>query len=373
MNRCAYCGKENPNSAGQCGGCGTNLPPLPKDTPGESSERTVFMTTDQVAELFPRAGEFTRPDWAGIRDLIRLLGENLSEPECRETWANVAMTWATRLAEDFGGNYRAVESPNFICLSELEAPDVRRVLRFAEHAESSIRTYLGYVAWQGDYKHLVILLTEQDDYDHYVAQFYTEGSYAATLGLQINAGYPHLVVHFVAWHEGLTTLVHELAHACVSHLPLPRWLDEGVAQALAKKVGDVPPPARLTDAQAIWSIQSGWTPPLMSGELAERHHEFWNEENIQGFWAGTSFFEPGESNELSYSLAEVLVNLIAQDYGEWLEFLTQAQWDDAGQTAALDCFGTGLGEIAGAFLGEGEWRPVRKELVAHWQKAGWEK
>src|SRR5213594_12600 len=31
--------------------------------------------------------------------------------------------------------------------------------------------------------------------------------------------------------------------------------------------------------------------------------------NIQTFWAGTSFFVPGDSNELSYSLAEVFLNV----------------------------------------------------------------
>ena len=305
------------------------------------------MTADQIAEFFPRQGEFTRPDWSAIRDLLGILGEGLSDSEHKEAWTDAAMTWARRLAHDFGGDYLATESLKFICVSELEISDVRRVLRFAEHAEVCSRKFLGDVAWQGHYKHVLILLPEQDDYDHYIAQFYPDGSYAASLGVQINAGYPHIVVHFVEWHEALTTLVHELAHACVSHLPLPNWLNEGVALTLEKKIGDVPPPERLANAQAVWSIQSGWTPPLMWSELAERHHGFWNEENIQGFWAGTSFFEPGTPNELSYSLAEVLVDLIAQDGDHWLEFLTRAQWTDAGQTAALDCFGKGLEEIAG--------------------------
>jgi hypothetical protein len=408
MKRCTYCGKENPDSAGQCGGCGTDLPSteavasdvtapaeppykpfmtedrLAQFLPREDESWTEvarnaptsskpFMTAEQVAEFFPRENGFTRPDWEGINALLKLQGGVSTSAEWQEANTDAVMTWATRLAEDFGGGYRATQSPNFICVSELETPDLRRVLRFAEHAEGSIRKFLGEVAWRGHYKHLLILLTEQDDYDHYIAQFYPEGVHAASLGQHINHGYPHIVVHFIDWHEALITLTHELAHGSVNHLDLPLWLDEGVAQTLAKQVGDVPPPASLTDAQAIWSIQSNWTPPLIWGELAERHHEFWNEENIQSFWAGTLFHDPGDPNELSYSLAEVLVNLIAQDYGHWLEFLTRAEWDDAGQTAALDCFGKGLGEIAGTFLGPGEWRPVRQELVRFWKQAGWEK
>jgi hypothetical protein len=47
--------------------------------------------------------------------------------------------------------------------------------------------------------------------------------------------------------------------------------------------------------------------------------------------------------------------------------------EDAGQTAALEILGADLGEIAGTFLGEGNWRPQRKALIACWETAKWEK
>ena len=112
-----------------------------------------------------------------------------------------------------------------------------------------------------------------------------------------------------------------------------------------------------------------WVPPLMWEELAGRHHAFWNEENIQSFWAGTSFEENQESQELSYSLAEVLVHLPGENREAFLEFVSRAQFDDAGLTAALDCRGVCLGERAGTFLGEGNWRPVRKAKVDRWNAA----
>lgn len=93
----------------------------------------------------------------------------------------------------------------------------------------------------------------------------------------------------------------------------------------------------------------------------------WNEANIQGFWAGTSFREPGDSNELSYSLAEIAINLIAERGGNWGAFVQQANGADAGQTAAIECLGTDLGDVMATFLGPGNWRPRRKAMVTQWE------
>lgn len=114
--------------------------------------------------------------------------------------------------------------------------------------------------------------------------------------------------------------------------------------------------------------------PVMWDELAERHFAFWSEDNIQSFWAGTSFYIPGDSNELSYSLAQVFVKLLTErrDAAAFRAFLETARHDDAGQTAAMDILGSDLGEIAATFLGEGNWRPQRKAMKSCWETAGWE-
>jgi hypothetical protein len=330
----------------------------------------MLITARQLQPFFEHEGAFTRPDWNAISVLIE---KEIPAHDRAQAWNDAAALWAEALARDLGGDYRVMQSRHFICVSDRDARNAQWMMRFAEHSESRIRGLLRDLAWNGTGKHMLLVLSEEDDYDTYASQFYDDGVYATSIGLQIRTGYPHILVHFIEMREALETLAHELSHACVAHLPLPRWLDEGIAVSLQKIIGDVPPSEGMTDAQAVWSMQSGWTPPVLWGELAERHHEFWNETNIQSFWAGTSFFVAGDTSELSYSLAEILVHLIAQDYGNWLDFLGRAHSGDAGQTAALECLGAGLGEIAGTFLGEGEWRPVRKELVAQWREAGWEK
>jgi hypothetical protein len=107
-----------------------------------------------------------------------------------------------------------------------------------------------------------------------------------------------------------------------------------------------------------------------SGSLAdhdfEKHRAFWNEQNIQEFWAGTSWRIAGDPNKLSYSLAEIILHLLSERPGDWRAFLEQADWRDAGQTAALECLDTDLGNVIGTFLGPGDWRPRRKAMVTIW-------
>ena len=143
-------------------------------------------------------------------------------------------------------------------------------------------------------------------------------------------------------------LAHELTHNSVVHLRLPLWLNEGLAVLFQ-------------------STASEWHRDILEGDLRDRHVAFWNPDNIQRFWSGVSFGEPGESVELSYSLAEILVRLLLDQPGEFGAFVQHAKWDDAGQTAALDCLGRDLGQVAGTFLGEGNWRPQRKKMVECWE------
>jgi hypothetical protein len=364
--RCGYCGRENNSSVGSCSGCGTELQ-VPAVSSSTESVRSV-LSSDAFLPFFDRTGDFTKVDWNSLDQFIEQEVALFDKPQAGR---DAVAAWAGHLAEELGGGYAAVRSRQFVCISEMVDEEASRALRFAERAQSLIGDMLGEIAWGESPTPLLVLISETDDYDAYISQFFPDGTHTTSVGVQIRTGYPQIVVNFNSWHDGLTTLAHEMSHACVSHLPLPAWLDEGVAQTIQTKIGDVPPPDSWSQPEAIWSIQSQWTPPVLTAEMAERHHAFWDEETLQGFWAGTTFHEPGDASELSYSLALVLINLIAQDYGNWLEFLSRAQHADAGQTAALECFDTGLGEIVGAFLGEGEWRPVRKKMVEHWSAAGW--
>jgi hypothetical protein len=221
----------------------------------------------------------------------------------------------------------------------------------------------------------VLIFSEQDDYYQYLSHFGSEGEQAASGGVCIHTGCTHIAL---PWHdelEAINTITHELTHDCLAHLPLPLWLNEGIAVTLQKAIAPATRPPWQSEQDSLLSASIDWRSPIMWDELAERHFTHWNETNIQSFWAGTSFFEPGDPNELSYSLAEVFVKLLSERGGpaELQAFLEAANSEDAGQTAAHDILNTDLGDIAGTFLGSGDWRPQRAAMVRCWEQAGWHK
>jgi hypothetical protein len=90
--------------------------------------------------------------------------------------------------------------------------------------------------------------------------------------------------------------------------------------------------------------------------LVQRHKTCWKSEGLQVFWTGDSF--DGALEELSYHLAEVFArNILAAHRGSFIEFLSRAEWRDAGDAAAREVLGCNLGEIAAQFLGPGNWSP----------------
>jgi len=149
-------------------------------------------------------------------------------------------------------------------------------------------------------------------------------------------------------------LTHELVHNCVAHLRLPLWLNEGLAVIFARSVAE-------------------WSVPILEGDLRERQLEFWNSQNIQEFWSGVSFQQAGDSNELSYGLAEIVVNLLLsaskEQHKDFATFVGKADWKDGGQMAALEILGSDLGKTMGTFLGEGSWRPNEKVMAECWEAA----
>ncbi|HYG22975.1 MAG TPA: hypothetical protein VEH04_09350 [Verrucomicrobiae bacterium] len=167
-------------------------------------------------------------------------------------------------------------------------------------------------------------------------------------GCLLAGGYFHIAIQHHP-DDLRSVLAHELTHDCVAFLPLPLWINEGLAQRVDRSVG-------LT------------AEPLIDFDLKERHLAFWNETNIQQFWAGVSFSSVGDAQQLSYSLAEILLTLAEEQSGDHASFLRNAHYDDAGQTAAFDHLGVDLADLASTFLGPGEWRPNRKAIADAWEQ-----
>lgn len=353
MKACGYCGRDHDDAAALCHECGTEFPPKPTVVPVPEPEELIpasqFVELSRLEGAFDFQDGFSRPDWKLIGDAIQSLE---GADDRREAWREVALQWLEKLRGELGGSYHLTASRRCALLSALDKPAARRLLDFCETAAAAIHETLREVAWESfDGLRVIIAFAEEDDYYQYVSGFCSEGEHPTSGGVHIRRGYPHVALPFETELHSGQTIVHELTHHCLSHLPIPVWLNEGVAQHLQKIIVG----ARLA-----------------CDDLAERHFGFWNQDRIQGFWAGTSFHEPGDSVELSYNLAEILGHFLIEKEGDFLAFIRSAHADDAGQTAAWDCLGCCLGETVGTFLGPGDWRPQRKAIKACWKAAHWE-
>ncbi len=365
MKKCTWCGKEYPNDAVQCAIDGSALegdepspgafPPLATEPAHEPAAEKVGLSfqprvldLENVPGAFVKAEGFFRPDWDKIRQAI---AHNVPTENRDVAWTEAAIQWTERLRSDLGGKYRVRRSRRFILLAELDSSGADELLRFAEEMLDTIQAALGEAAWRaGLGPHVILLFTDDDDYYQYVAYFSREGVHPVSSGCLIHSGYVHIAMPCLDGRHIRWALTHELTHNCVVHLQLPLWLNEGLAVTFARTA-------------------AAWHSPILDHELRDRHLAFWTPDEIQKFWSGVSFQEPGDSNELSYSLAEILVKLLMTDPRQFGAFVQNASWVDAGQTAALDCLSRDLGEAVGTFLGQGNWRPNRKAMVESWDAA----
>jgi hypothetical protein len=275
--------------------------------------------------------------------------QNVPKEEMVAAWEYLAFRWLKELQRDWGGDCRIYTSRCFYCLSDVGGATTRILLDYAESTVETIRNGLGRTAWSGFHgKHVLLLFADPDDYFAYISHYHAEGTHMLSAGIFVRRGYAHIALPYGDTLSAQHTLAHELAHNLVCHLPIPLWLNEGLAVTIEK---------RMTRR-----------PFVMDRELAERHRNHWNETNIQSFWAGRTYDEPGDGSQLSYSLGEILVALLSEQGPAFAEFVRAADWRDAGQDAAVNFLGQGLEEVVSGFLGPGDWRPQRKtikELLQH--------
>src|SRR5215469_7135553 len=250
----------------------------------------------QIEGAFSFEEGFSRPDWRLISKVIR---ENTTESlDVNEVWAEAARQWINQLQRDLGGDYAVAESRRFLLLAASSADTRMRILTFAEKTLDQIRERLKDAAWDSKHgKHIILLFDEEDDYYQYVSYFFRDGIHPSSGGCLIHKDYVHIAIPYKS-HRLRQVIAHELTHNCVVHLKLPLWLNEGLAQLFQRAVATI-------------------SRPLMDHELRERHIAYWTCQNIQEFWTGISFRKSGNSRRLSYSLAEIVLNLLREYPGDW--------------------------------------------------------
>jgi hypothetical protein len=152
--------------------------------------------------------------------------------------------------------------------------------------------------------------------------------------------------HFVTKKDKLSiiepTIAHEMTHGCLGYLPIPLWLNEGIAVNTEWRVSRV--------------SSSLYTPR----EMQQKHLRYWDAQKIQKFWSGESFYRTDDGQLLSYDLAQKMVERLASNWDVFRTFVLAADAEDGGAAAAVEQLNLDLGEIAAAFVGcdpSPDWTP----------------
>jgi hypothetical protein len=257
-------------------------------------------------------------------------------------WTGLARVWLETLGKAVNKSYAVAESDHFLLLSTLDNDGAKPVLRYVENCRRGILKTLSGVAKETEVgKVCLLILGDHDLYYKYVANYYPPtGEFSLSGGMFLQHGYGHFVFVADDLQNMEPVIAHELTHCLVQHLPIPAWLNEGIAVNTERYIS---PP---------------WARPLFTPEeMHEKHVTFWNETTIQEFWSGKSWLRPDEANMLSYDLAQHFVNMVSSDYGEFCSFANAADAADGGAAAAEKYLGFPISHLAEAILGEGPWQP----------------
>jgi hypothetical protein len=276
------------------------------------------------------------PDWDQ-----QLWPEEGSEDVLHRHANGLAAAWLDATTASLTDHYARVESDNFMLLSALEPRATAVLLNYLERSRKRVLATLpGIAADHGHGKTVVMVFGQEESYYQYVANYSRDSSEpeAYSGGMFIDAGYGHFVFTQGTFETMEPVVVHELTHCLVRHLPIPAWLNEGLAVNTEHRF--VPP-----------------RPRYRPNELEYLFARFWNASTIQEFWSGKSFLRPDDGQPLSYELARRLVQLLGRDYELITRYCAAASYKDGGESAAISLLGMSLEEFAAIVLGPGAWKP----------------
>lgn len=284
-----------------------------------------------VKQYISRHEGYPIMDWDGLISWV----DELGQPKLQaQVWAEVERAWLLYFRDVLGAEFRLAESSNALLLSSLEDNVTRATLDYMERTlKRVIKTLDGIAQLPPWGKDILIVFGDDESYYRYVSYYYPDaGEFAFSGGMHINAGCSHYVTVKGDLRSIEPIIAHEMTHGCLSHFPLPAWLNEGIA---------VNTEQRLTGVKvADYTLQ----------QLRQKHLEFWREGELQEFWSGKSFLRTDDGNLLSYDLARIIVEHMAKDWESFKRFVLAAGAADAGATAAHDHLGIDLGELVCALL-----------------------
>jgi len=297
----------------------------------------VTIKLDWLKQFMEISNKISYPDWDQIGNYVDV---NYKSQDQHLLWSNIARNWLGLLSQNLPHEYTKIETDNFILISSEDHRYNKSLSVFLERCRKRLLSIAkGVCADEGFGKHVVIVFANIDTYYDYISYYGPqEGTYGLSSGMYLNYGYGHFVFQQGDMNMSEPIAAHEMTHALLAHLPIPLWLNEGMAVNME---------SMITSA----------TPEMINKSAYKLHQDFWDREKIQQFWHGESFSRPDDGQKLSYQLAQILVTNLSKDYKAFVEFANKANWSDSGEIAMNEIYDLSLGDMVTNFLGEGDWCP----------------
>jgi hypothetical protein len=310
----------------------------------------IFAATEKrvrdVSTILERVEGVPTFSYNVIQAIDKEIPEDDDDSEFAEELTAATRSWLACVnAEVFDNALHSGESENFILYGDVSPDRGKAILGFTESTLARYQRDLTELIKFGPASKMAILaFTNDDDYYRYASAYYPDGHFGLSSGMFLQRGLGHFVFPNVdeMWHLE-PTIAHELFHAIVAHLPLPAWLNEGLATSAEFRYGN-----RFED-------------PRHAETQLPHHRRYWNAERLQQFWSGAAFHNADEGQELSYDLARRLVRGLSADWTQMQRFILQANHGDAGESAAKETFGFSLAIPLEATIGHVDVAP-RSEL-----------
>ncbi len=166
-------------------------------------------------------------DWTKVLAWVDALPEARRE----RAWLACERAWLLHFRDALGTDFRLEESDSAAVLSSLEPQVAEVTLEFMGRSARRIGAVLDGIAQFAPWgKDILIAFDDDESYYRYAAYYYPErGEFASSGGMCIDTGCTHYVTVKTDLRQIEATIVHEMTHGCVAHLPLPLWLNEGLA------------------------------------------------------------------------------------------------------------------------------------------------
>ncbi len=323
---------------------------LPATPP--SSIEAVGVDAFNVTSHFRDANGFPVLDWDAAQQWVQRIPDEHAQDAA---WAACEMAWLEHLRAKLGSGYSLLVRDDVALLSSLEANVADATIGYVGKTRERIVRLLDGIAQVPEWGYDILLVFDDEDaYYRYVAHYYPEaGEFAASGGMYIHHGCSHFVTVKAELRAIEPVIAHELTHGCLGHLPIPAWLNEGLAVNMERRLSPSP--------SGVYSTSS-------PQQMQARHRKFWKAQEIQEFWSGKSFLRADEGNELSYDLARIMVSQFSRDWENFRLFVLEARGEDGGAAAAQRHLGIELGHVACALL-ERELDPDFKPDSSAWDGA----